>query len=875
MTKNYKRFIGITVFMCMIILALFIKEPIPANAAPSSNLTLNSSSTFLNNTFTWAKGQALSLVQTGNSGDIACYWAGYLSRNAFYGRDTAHQMFGAHLLGLDNENFTMLKQFAGSATSARIYYPLWSFGFDGSIFATDYKSDTNFVRELPTPFELVERAYQQYLWTNNTNYINDSTLWTYYQNTLGNFITNHDQNSNGLADENNSGSFWNGIPTYNEQSGEYGIEAGDSAGSQLQATLAYSNIQKARGDSTGAATTLATANNLKNYFNTNWFDTSAGRYIRVKSTTTTYSDFGKENSWFMPMKLIIGAGQAADSYVDYVNSSVHLRTQFNVEAYSYLPEAFFKWGHNEQGWSWLQYIMNSRNTYPEISYTIIGHIADGLMGITPNAPNNSISTLPRLPQALTWVELNHIPLGTNDVYVKHDLNGNKTTFTNNSGSATISWNAQFYGDFSSLNVNGTSQPAYNTVINGKTVSYVTVSVPVGSSYYVTTGVADTAPTYYEAEATGNTLSGTAAVSSNSNCSGGKDVTGIGNGTGNYITFNNVNVPITGNYTLTMDYLVSGNSSFYISINGGTGVQVPLVGVSTSYPQSETITVTLNSGNNTIQFYNNSAAAPALDRIGVMLADGTTTEAEDAGNTLSGTARVSSASGCSGGQKVGYLGNGAANYVILNNVNAPVVGTYKMVIGYLVNGTRTFYYSVNGGADQSIDCTGTSFAVPAYLSVPVSLNAGNNTIKFHNDTAYAPDLDRIMISPDLGTSYEAESFDSTLSGSAIAKNVANCSGGQKVGNIGNNANNYVIINNVMCETPGTYTMTIQYCLSGSRTFNYNVNGGTDSSIALTGTDWNTPTTVTVPVTLIEGRNTIKFHNDTAYAPDLDKIIIFWE
>ena len=43
---------------------------------------------------------------------IPAYWAGYPLRTAFYSRDFCHQIAGAHLLGLEEENFTMMKAFA-------------------------------------------------------------------------------------------------------------------------------------------------------------------------------------------------------------------------------------------------------------------------------------------------------------------------------------------------------------------------------------------------------------------------------------------------------------------------------------------------------------------------------------------------------------------------------------------------------------------------------------------------------------------------------------------------------------------------------------------------------------------------------------------
>ena len=121
------------------------------------------------------------------------------------------------------------------------------------------------------------------------------------------------------------------------------------------------------------------------------------------------------------------------------------------------------------------------------------------------------------------------------------------------------------------------------------------------------------------------------------------------------------------------------------------------------------------------------------------------EAEASTNTLAGAAKVASCTACSGGKKVGFIGNGAANSVTINGVTESSAGTKTLTITYLVSGTRTFDISVNGGADTAITLTGTSFSTPVTTSVTVTLKAGTNTIKFHNDAAYAPDLDLVTIS----------------------------------------------------------------------------------------------------------------------------------
>jgi alpha-galactosidase len=127
--------------------------------------------------------------------------------------------------------------------------------------------------------------------------------------------------------------------------------------------------------------------------------------------------------------------------------------------------------------------------------------------------------------------------------------------------------------------------------------------------------------------------------------------------------------------------------------------------------------------------------------------GTTTsvEAEAAGNTFAGQAATTACAGCSGGAKVRFIGNGTANTLTLNNITAASAGTRQLTVQYTVDGTRSFFVSVNGGAAVQVSCTGTSWATPVTTTISVTLAAGTNTLRFFNDTAWAPDLDVIAIS----------------------------------------------------------------------------------------------------------------------------------
>ena len=136
-------------------------------------------------------------------------------------------------------------------------------------------------------------------------------------------------------------------------------------------------------------------------------------------------------------------------------------------------------------------------------------------------------------------------------------------------------------------------------------------------------------------------------------------------------------------------------------------------------------------------------------VGSNYAGGTTTsssyEAEAAGNTFNGSTVANACSGCSGGTKVRFIGNNANNWVTVNGVTTTSAGTHPLTIHGVVSGTRTFFVSVNGGTATQVSMTGTSWATPVTASINVSLNAGSNSIKFFNDGANAPDLDRIVVS----------------------------------------------------------------------------------------------------------------------------------
>jgi hypothetical protein len=122
------------------------------------------------------------------------------------------------------------------------------------------------------------------------------------------------------------------------------------------------------------------------------------------------------------------------------------------------------------------------------------------------------------------------------------------------------------------------------------------------------------PTASVYEAENATLSGSASGGFCGNCSGLASVGNLGGSPQSTVTFDNVNVPVTGTYQMEIDYMTQGARSFYVSINGNTAQELNLNGYSFGTPTSTVIQVPLHAGSNQIEFSNPGNYAPNLDSI---------------------------------------------------------------------------------------------------------------------------------------------------------------------------------------------------------------------------------------------------------------------
>jgi hypothetical protein len=122
-----------------------------------------------------------------------------------------------------------------------------------------------------------------------------------------------------------------------------------------------------------------------------------------------------------------------------------------------------------------------------------------------------------------------------------------------------------------------------------------------------------------------------------------------------------------------------------------------------------------------------------------------------------------------------------------------------------------------------------------------------------------------------TGYEAESSANTLIGSASLAGCDACSGGQKVGNL--YVGGALTFNAVQATRAGTYQVNVAYTTGDPRSANVSANGGTAVPVAFPPSGgWGTPATVTIPLRLKAGANTITFDSGSGYSPDIDAIAV---
>lgn len=461
-------------------------------ATLNSEIDLVSSDAQLVSAFRWAKKQALSYVFDGDPVG-PWYEAALPGRQAFCMRDTAHQADGAQALGLARWNHNMLRRFAENISKSRDWCSYWEIDRENRPAPVDYESDKHFWYNLPANYDILDACYRMFLWTGDKTYINDPVFLNFYDRTIVDY-TNHWSLAPDRIMERTSNieepPFFRGDPTYEESSRD-NLVGIDLLATQYAAFRAYAAIQAIRGNSKVARDALRTAGEIKTLINTKWWNSSQ-RYF--------YAFFNKEHQFTgragadLLYRDAADPGQKTASALQTMLTTMRSEPTDAVEAKSHYPEILYRYGKAEAAYEQIIDLSREgrvRREYPEVSYSVVGAIVTGLMGIfiEPSAAIADLSpasfetvaiTRPFLNSANDWVELRNMPLLGAYVSVRHQGNG-RTYFTNH-GNAFLRWKPEFPGSFSSLRIDGkASRAAIGSSLSGPVLAGAVVTVAPGET----------------------------------------------------------------------------------------------------------------------------------------------------------------------------------------------------------------------------------------------------------------------------------------------------------------------------------------------------------------------------------------------------------
>jgi hypothetical protein len=469
-----------------------------AEPARQSALEFGSSNARLVEAFRWAKQQALAYVFDGDPVG-PWYEAALPGRQAFCMRDVSHQSAGAHALGLAEYTENMLHRFAENIARSRDWCSYWEINRENKPAPVDYSSDSAFWYDLPANFDVLDACYRMYLWTGDRRYLDDPVFLNFYDRSVRDYVerwglaTDRVMKRQRLVPPAGQGggrgmfATSRGIPSYIEGRSQFVLGV-DLLASQYAGYVAYSRIQQQRGNAAGSAEYAAKAAAVRKLINESWWNAGTKRFYSVLTRDYKLEGPSIDTLGGGPRALLYyGAaddGARARGALEDLMDRIRKEPSGAIEEESHYPEIFYRCGFAEAAYTELMDLTRpdrQRREYPEVSYSVIGAMVSGLMGVAVEQ-DGAVRTLPSLGKETGWVELKNLPVRGNVITLRED--NRSVTLTNQSGPA-LAWKAALRGEFTALLVGGKRVNAeMDRGPGGDRFSQVTATVKSGDTLRV-------------------------------------------------------------------------------------------------------------------------------------------------------------------------------------------------------------------------------------------------------------------------------------------------------------------------------------------------------------------------------------------------------
>jgi hypothetical protein len=466
------------------------------DAARSSKLELRSSDTHLVEAFNWSKHQAMAYVFDGDPVG-PWYEASLPGRRAFCMRDVSHQVAGAQALGLSNYTHNMLRRFAENISASKDWCSYWEINYLNQPAPVDYKSDKEFWYNLPANFDVLDACYRMYLWTGDRTYIDDPVFLNFYRHTVTDYVSRWDLGADRVMTRTNivqKPPFFRGDPSYEESRPDIMLGV-DMLATEYAGYRSFAAIQAIRGDRETAQMFLRSAADVKSLVNRKWWNSAGGYFYAFLDKDHQLQ--GRAGADLL-YRDVAEDGPKAHSALDTLLSTMRSEPASEVEPESHYAEILYRYRDPDAAYAEMLDLARpgrERQEYPEVSYSVVGAIVNGLMGINVELSvpiedvvegkqfETIVRTLPQLTSKTTWAELRNLPVRDGSISVRHD--GDRKTVLTNEGKTDLIWEAAFPGSFATLIVNGKPMNAHPaSSYFGRSVTSVRVQVKAGSSALV-------------------------------------------------------------------------------------------------------------------------------------------------------------------------------------------------------------------------------------------------------------------------------------------------------------------------------------------------------------------------------------------------------
>lgn len=428
------------------------------------------------------RAREMALSHRGKAGDPVGEWyeAALPTRSAFCMRDVSHQSMAAEMIGLGKANKNMFSLFAKNISDSKDWCSYWEINNEGKPAPADYRNDEEFWYNLNANFDVLNSAWELYLWTGDKDYVNGPEFANFHKKSVNEYIRrwvlepdsllSRPLHPNAHASYNDEDSFHRcrGLASYSE--GVRDLKMGvDLIAAISRGMKTYADMLRLNGRDTEAKLYDARAEQYRQHIEREWWSEKEAKYFTYYSSAGAFGY--TEGETFLLWFDVLNDSTRTRKVIDQI-----LSREWNIENESYFPYLLGQYGYANQVRDYilrLTDLKTKRREYPEVSYGAIQGIVQGVMGIRADARVNRITTLFNGRAGDTHT-LENLPVLQRKISVTQSPD---KASLRNAGSSPLQWRAMFTGKHPFIIVDGVKRKAMQMTVKGaRTVSFLDVNV---------------------------------------------------------------------------------------------------------------------------------------------------------------------------------------------------------------------------------------------------------------------------------------------------------------------------------------------------------------------------------------------------------------